>query len=305
MPNTSTKTAPKVHPSAVVSPEATLAAGVEIGPLCVLTGRVTLGPGVRLIASVHIQGPVTIGAGTILYPGACIGFEPQDYKFAPATADSPGSPTAGVTIGQRCLVREHVTVNASTNAEVPTAVGDGCFLMACSHIGHDCQVGNNVILVNYAGLSGHCHVADNVTISGHVGVHQFVRIGRLAFMSGGAGVGMDVPPFCTVNERNRLGGINMVGMRRAGIDRAEITAVRKAFRQCFRAPIPTAEMLEILDAGAVDSPAIGEIAAFIRGTKRGICPGMGKPPRVFATFLQRQRRGVASATDLEPARGDE
>ena len=290
---------PTIHPSAVVDPQAELAGDVQIGPLCVVSGPVRLAAGVRLIASVHIQGPVTIGTGTILYPGACIGFEPQDYKF------TPGTPTAGVAIGEGCLVREHVTVHASTGTETPTTVGDRCFLMACTHVGHDCRVGNNVIMVNYAGLSGHCEVANNVTISGHVGVHQFVRIGRLAFMSGGTGVGMDVPPFCTVNERNRLGGINMVGMRRAGMDRGEITAVRKAFRECFRAPVPTGEMVEILEAGAASSPALAEMAAFVRGTKRGICPGMGKPPRVFATFLQRQRRGVASAADLEPARGDE
>ncbi|MFG0244072.1 MAG: acyl-ACP--UDP-N-acetylglucosamine O-acyltransferase [Phycisphaerales bacterium JB054] len=290
---------PTIHPSAVVDPQAELAGDVQIGPLCVVSGPVRLAAGVRLVASVHIQGPVTIGAGTILYPGACIGFEPQDYKF------TPGTPTAGVAIGEKCLVREHVTVHASTGTETPTTVGNGCFLMACTHVGHDCHVGNNVIMVNYAGLSGHCEVADNVTISGHVGVHQFVRIGRMAFFSGGVAVGMDVPPFCTVNERNRLGGINMVGMRRAGMDRAEISAVRKAFRECFRAPVPTGEMVEILEAGAADSPALAEMAAFVRETKRGICPGMGKPPRVFATFLQRQRRGVASAADLEPARGDE
>lgn len=309
MPNTppahSSTAATSIHPSAVVSPEAKLAPDVEIGPLCVITGKVNLGEGVRLIASVHIQGPATIGAGTILYPGACIGFEPQDYKFTPATADNPGTPTAGVVIGERCLVREHATVHASTNAEAPTTVGDGCFLMASSHVGHDCRVGNRVILVNFAGLSGHCEVADNVTISGHVGIHQFVRIGRLAFLSGGVVAGMDVPPFCTVNERNRLGGINLVGMRRAGIDRAEITAVRRAFRRCFRAPLPTREMLEALDAEAADSPAIAEIAEFVRGTKRGICPGMGKPPRVFATFLQRQRRGATGPDNLEPPREPE
>lgn len=290
---------PTIHPSAVVDPQAELAGDVEIGPLCVVSGPARLGPGVRLVASVHIQGPAEIGEGTILYPGACVGFEPQDYKFA------PGAPTAGVRIGRRCRVREHVTVHAATSTDTPTTVGDECFLMACTHVGHDCVVGNNVIMVNYAGLSGHCEVADNVTISGHVGVHQFVRIGRMSFFSGGVAVGMDVPPFCTVNERNRLGGINMVGMRRAGIDRAEISAVRKAFRECFRAPIPTAEMLEVLDEAAAGSACVGEIAAFVRQTKRGICPGMGKPPRVFGTFLQRQRRGVATAADLEPARGDE
>ncbi|MBK7405591.1 MAG: acyl-ACP--UDP-N-acetylglucosamine O-acyltransferase [Phycisphaerales bacterium] len=222
----------KIHPTAIVPPEAVLADDVEIGPFCVLTGRVTLGPGVRLLASVHVQGPATIGEGTIVYPGACLGFEPQDYKF------KPGALTAGVCVGANCLIREHVTIHAASNDHTPTTLGDGCFLMAYSHMGHDCRVGNRVILVNYCGLSGHVEVQDNATLSGHVGVHQFVRIGRLAFLSGGASVGMDVPPFCMANERNRLGGLNLVGMRRTG------SAARRSRRSagpsatCSGAPSP-------------------------------------------------------------------
>lgn len=278
----------EIHPAAVVDPRAELADSVRIGPGCVLSGPVRLGEGVRLIAAVHIQGPAEIGPGTLLYPGACIGFEPQDFKFA------PGDPSAGVRIGAGCIVREHATVHAASNDRTPTTVGDRCYLMACSHVGHDCRVGDGVVMVNYAGLSGHCIVADNVTISGHVGVHQHVRIGRLAFLSGGASVGMDVPPFCTVNERNRLGGVNLVGLRRAGLDRTEITSVRRAFRDCFRRPVPTDEMLEMLDRLGEASPAVAEMAEFVRGTSRGICPGMGKPPRVLTTWLQARRRGVAA-----------
>jgi UDP-N-acetylglucosamine acyltransferase len=220
-----------------------------------------------------------------LYPGACIGFEPQDYKF------KPGTITAGVAIGSHCLIREHVTIHGASNEHTPTRVGDHCFMMACTHVGHDCRVGNRVILVNYAGLSGHCEVGDNATLSGHVGVHQFVRIGRLAFLSGGAGAGMDVPPFCMVNERNRLGGLNLVGMRRNGISREEITEVRRAFRDLFRRPTTKDEMLAELDERGKASAAVAEIAEFVRGTKRGICPGMGRPPRVLTTWLQRRRRG--------------
>ncbi len=303
MPNPSTKIHPtpttppqKIHPTAIISPEADLAEDVQIGPNCVLTGKVTLGPGVRLIAAVHIQGPVTIGAGTILYPGSCVGFEPQDYKF------TPGSPTAGVVIGERCLLREHTSVHAATSLEMPTTLGNECLMMACSHVGHDCRIGNKVIMVNYTGISGHCEVGDGVTFSGHVGLHQFVRIGRLAFLSGGVAVGMDVPPFCMVNERNRLGGLNLVGMRRGGIARTEITEVRRAFRDCFRRPPPTKEMLQILDARRERSPAVAEIAEFIRASSRGICPGMGRPPRVLTTYLQRRRRGEIVDFEEEDAR---
>ena len=276
---------PTIHPPAIVSPAAQLAGDVVIGPNCVLTGQVVLAAGVRLIAGVYLQGPVTIGEGTVLYPGAALGFEPQDYKFA------PGSPTAGVTVGSKCLIREHATIHAASNEHTPTRLGDGCFMMAYSHLGHDCRVGNRVILVNYVGLSGHCEVADNATLSGHVGVHQFVRIGRLAFLSGGVSVGMDVPPFCMANERNRLGGLNLVGMRRNGVSRDEITEVRRAFRDCFRRPLPTDEMQAILDERGAHSPCVAEMAEFIRHSKRGVCTGMGRPPRVLTTWLQRRRRG--------------
>jgi UDP-N-acetylglucosamine acyltransferase len=286
---------PTIHPTAIVSPEAQLADTVQVGPFCVLTGPIALAQGVRLIANVHLQGPLTIGEGTILYPGVCVGFEPQDYKFTPST------PTAGVTIGANCLLREHATIHAATNAHTPTSLGNGCFMMAYAHMGHDCHVGNKVIMVNYTGMSGHCEVADNATFSGHVGLHQFVRIGRLAFLSGGVSVGMDVPPFCMANERNRLGGLNLVGMRRNGVSRDEITEVRRAFRDCFRRPLPMDEMVAILEERAANSPAVGEMAAFIRGTKRGICGGMGRPPRVLTTWLQRRRRGEIPDFEEEDA----
>ena len=285
-----------IHPAAIISPEAVLADDVQIGPFCVLTGRVTLGPGVRLLASVHIQGPASVGEGTILYPGVCLGFEPQDYKFR------PGAITAGVRVGSNCLLREYSTIHAASNDHTPTTIGDGCFMMAYSHLGHDCKVGNRVILVNYCGLSGHVEVQDNATLSGHVGVHQFTRIGRLAFLSGGASVGMDVPPFCMANERNRLGGLNLVGMRRNGISREEITEVRRAFRDLIRRPIPREEMLSQLEERGRSSPAVAEMAEFVRGTKRGICPGMGRPPRVLTTWLQRRRRGeIVDFEEDEPA----
>ncbi len=276
---------PSVHPSAILSPETTLKPGVSIGPFCTTTGPVHLASGVRLIANVHLQGPISIGADTTVYPGASLGFEPQDYKF------TPGMPTAGVRIGARCLIRECVTIHAATNTTTPTTIGDDCYLMACSHAGHDCVLGNKVILVNYVGLSGHITVEDNVTLSGHVGVHQFVRIGRLAFLSGGVAVGQDIPPFCTVNERQRIGGINVVGMRRAGFDRNEITRVKEAYRKYLRNPCTRDEMIEGLDELGKDSPAVQEMAAFVKASKRGICAGLGKPPRSLSTWLHRLRKG--------------
>ncbi len=266
-------TLPRVHPTAIIDEQAEIAETAEVGPYCVLTGPVRLESGVRLLASCHIQGPATIGEGTVVYPGAALGFEPQDYKFA------PGSQTAGVVIGRECIIREHATVHAASNNDTPTTVGDACFLMACTHVGHDCQLGNNVILVNYAGLSGHTAVGDRVTLSGHCGTHQHVRIGRLAFFSAGTHVSLDVPPFCVVNERNRLGHVNLVGMRRSGMNREEVKAVHRAFRKVLRNASTTSETLAYLAEEGLQWPAVQEMHDFIAQTKRGIVPGLGRGTR--------------------------
>ncbi len=291
-----------VHPTSIISKACQLGDGVRIGPFCVIEGDVSLGAGVELLSHVCIRGPVRIGANTRLYPGACIGFEPQDFKF------TPGMKTAGVAIGSDCLIREHVTIHASTKPDVPTSVGDKAFLMATSHLGHDVKVGNNVVMVNGTGVAGHAEIADNVILSGGVLVHQFARIGRYAMLSGGVGISMDVPPFCVVVERNRLGGINLVGMRRGGFDRADITSVRRAFREALRVPTLTKqEMVAKLEELGKNCAPVKEMAAFIaEPNRRAICPGPARPPRMFTTFLHLGRRGrsdlqasLLSATDEE------
>jgi UDP-N-acetylglucosamine acyltransferase len=278
---------PQVHSTATVAPEAQLGDGVQIGPGCVLSGRIKLGAGVRLIGNCYISGPVEIGAETHVYPFACIGFPPQDVKF------KLGDPTAGVVIGSKCQIREHVTVHAASKPDVPTQVGDRAFLMVNSHVGHDARAGNDVVLVNNSALGGHSHVDDGAILSGGALVHQFTRVGKLAFVSGAVADAMDVPPYCMMVERNRLVGINLVGMRRAGIPRAEITEVRRAFRDVFRVSLPRAEMLAILGDRAATSPAIAEMAGFVAGSKRGIAPGYGRPPRMVLTWTRLLRRGKA------------
>lgn len=281
----------QVHPSSIVSKECRMGDGVRIGPFCVIEGEVTLGPGVELGSHVCLRGPVTIGANTRLYPGACIGFEPQDFKY------TPGMKTAGVVIGSDCLIREHVTIHAATKPDVPTSVGNKCFLMATTHLGHDVRIGNNIVMVNGAGIAGHGEVADNVILSGGVLVHQFVRIGRYAMLSGGVGVSMDVPPFCLVTERNRLGGINRIGLRRAGFSRSDITTIVRAFREVLRVPTLTKpEMIERLAEIGEECEPVREMAAFVaEPNRRAICPGPARPPRMFTTFMHLRRRGVAQA----------
>lgn len=269
---------PVIHPTASISPECELADDVSIGPYCVLTGRVRLGAGVRLIGSNYVQGPVTIGAGTIVYPFACIGFEPQDYKF------KPGSPTAGVEIGQACLIREHVTIHAATNDHTPTRLGDRVFMMAVTHVAHDCRIGSRVVMVTGAGVAGHSVLEDDVTLGGGAVIHQHCRIGRLVMMSGDCAVSLDVPPFCMVNERNRVGGLNLVGLRRSGMAREHITELRRAFREALRRPMPRQAALDLLRARAEGCPPIAELVGFIERSRRGIVPGLGKPPRTLHAY---------------------
>ncbi len=262
-----------VHPTAVVDDEARLGPGVDVGPYCVIEGAVTLGEGVRVRPHSVLSGPLTIGDGTSVGPFVTLGAPPQDFKFG------PDSPTAGVVIGRGCIIREYASVHAATNAETPTTIGDEVFMMAGSHVGHDCRVGNNVVMVNGAGLSGHCEVGDRANLSGHTGVHQFCRIGRLAMISGGLAVGMDVPPFCVVDERNRLGRVNIVGLRRSGMEKHEVEAVKLAFRELLRGTTSRAGLLEELRRRGREAPALVEMADFIEGSKRGICPA-GRAPRM-------------------------
>jgi UDP-N-acetylglucosamine acyltransferase len=253
-----------IHPTSHISKETELGPEVEIGPLCVITGRVSLARGVRLIAGVHINGPVTIGEGTILYPGACIGFPAQDYKV------KPGDPTAGVVIGAGCLIREHATVHAATKQDQPTRLGDKVFMMVNAHVGHDGRVGNNVVMVNNSGIGGHAQLHDNVTLGGAALVHQFDRVGRMAFVSGSSAISTDIPPFCMAWKRNRLAGLNLVGMRRGGIPRDQITTVREAYRLAFRSGVTKPEMLAILRDLGRGCPPVAEMAEFVATATRPI-----------------------------------
>jgi UDP-N-acetylglucosamine acyltransferase len=262
---------PVIHPAAIVGKECELEDGVEIGPYCVVSGRVKLGAGVRLLSHVQISGPVEVGEQTRIYPFVSLGFPPQDLKW------KDGNPTAGVKIGRDCLIRENVTIHLASKPDRPTTVGDKCFLMVGSHLGHDARTGNNVTLVNNVLLAGHSEVGDNATLGGGVAVHQFTRIGRLAFISGLVGAAMDVPPFCVSGARNTIHGINLVGLRRNGVPRDQITMVRRAFREVFRVSLPRNEMIEKLRELGKGCPLVAEMAEFVATAKRSIAAGTQGP----------------------------
>lgn len=271
----------EIHPSAVVSEDARLAPGVQIGPGCVLDGPVVLEQGVRLIAGVFITGPAVIGARTIVYPGACLGFGAQDYKV------KPGDPTPGVRIGADCLIREHVTVHAATKPDRPTTIGDHVFMMVGSHAGHDCQVGARTILVNRVELAGHVEVGEKANLSAHVLVHQFCRIGRMAMVSGNASFVQDLPPFCLGAERSLLHGINVVGLRRAGVAREDITLLRAAYRDAIRVLRSRSDIIDALRRIGEGNPLIDEVTEFYRTSKRGVGASAALPPRYLRSWLKR------------------
>jgi len=260
----------QVHPSAIVEDSVELGEGVEVGPFCILSGKVKLGDGVRLISNVMIQGPVTIGRNTVVYPFACLGFEPQDYKF------TRGMETAGVVIGEDSIIRESVTVHAASNDHTATKVGSRTMMMAGSHAGHDVTVGDDVILVNLAQLAGHSEVQDRVILSANAMVHQFCRIGRQSLCSGGSLMTGDLPPYCIAAGRNTVVGLNLVGMRRAGMESSEINAVRYAYKTVLRKNPPIPVMKQMLNELGQHSAAVQEIADFICEAKKPIVPVGGR-----------------------------
>ncbi|WP_297773440.1 acyl-ACP--UDP-N-acetylglucosamine O-acyltransferase [uncultured Roseovarius sp.] len=213
-----------IHPSAYVEPGAQLGAGCQIGPFCHVGPDVRLGERVTLRSHVVVTGDTEVGDDTVIFPFASIGEVPQDLKFK-------GEHTA-LRIGARNRIREHVTMNTGTEGGGGvTSVGDDGLFMAGCHVAHDVQIGNQVILVNNAALAGHCIIEDEVIIGGLSGVHQFVRIGRGAIIGAVTMVTHDVMPYGLVQgPRGYLDGLNLVGLKRRGVGRADITALRAAYQ---------------------------------------------------------------------------
>jgi UDP-N-acetylglucosamine acyltransferase len=261
-----------IHPSAIVEHGATLGDNVRIGPFCHVGPQVRLGDNVELLSHVVVAGTTTIGAPTRIFPFASIGHEPQDLKYK-------GEPNS-LIVGTDCIIREGVTMNPGTAGDKSTTiVGDRCVFLANAHVAHDCFIGNNVIFSNAVMLAGHCKVGDNVIIGGGAGVHQFCRIGRNAFIGGLAGVENDVIPFGTaLGNRAYLGGLNLVGMKRAGISRESIHLVRRAFRELFESGRPVRESMTTLDAELQADPVVAGIVGFIaEGGDRALCtPRQGR-----------------------------
>lgn len=252
----------RIDPTAVIDPQADIGANVEIGPYAVVEGPVVVGEGCVIRPGVHLIGPLRLGRHNRVFSHAVLGERPQHLKY-------DGEPTR-VEIGDRNIFREHVTVHRATTASWVTRIGNGNFLMAGAHVAHDCVVGDNCILANGSLLGGHCVVEDNVFMSGNSALHQYVRAGRLSLLSGCSGSTMDIPPFIIQQRINCVVGVNVVGMRRAGVPTEHIDAVRRAFHILYLERMVLPAALERIDRELGAIAEVAEMTAFIRASKRGI-----------------------------------
>jgi UDP-N-acetylglucosamine acyltransferase len=258
----------RIHPTALISGEVEVEDDVQIGPYAILEGKVKVGAECVIRAGAQLFGPLTLGRNNQVYAGVVLGEAPQHLKYN-------GEPTR-LVIGDGNIFREHVTVHRGTTNSWETRIGTNNFLMANAHVAHDCRVGDACIIANGALLGGHCVLEDNVYLSGNSAVHQFVRLGRLSLLSGCSATTKDMPPFIIQQRINCIVGVNVVGMRRAGIPTAHIDAVRRAFHILYRQGLLVPQALALIERDLAAVPEVAEMVAFIRASARGINLDGGK-----------------------------
>ncbi len=253
-----------IHPTAIVSPKAQIDSDVHIGAYSIIGDNVTIGKGTTIGPHVVIDPNVTIGAECQIFQYAAIGAVPQSMKF--------GGEESTVNIGDKCVIREFVTVHRGTNAGGGlTQIGPECFIMASAHIAHDCLLGHHVVMANCATLAGHITIGNHANIGGLVGIHQFVRVGNYAIVGGKSAVVKDVPPFMmAAGDRARLHGLNIVGLKRNGFSPESILMLKKAYRIIFRFGLTLNEAMARVAAQIPTAPEIDELIAFIKASQRGI-----------------------------------
>jgi len=224
--SSSSATETRIHPTAVVDPKAQIDPGVEIGPYAVIGPEVCIGSGSRIGPHVVLDGRVTLGRGNRIFPGACIGAEPQDLKYS-------GAPTE-VVLGDDNSIRECVTINRATHEGEQTRLGNGNLLMAYCHLGHNCLLGDRIVIANGVAVAGHVVIGDRAVVGGVLGIHQFVHIGTMAMVGGMSRIDRDVPPFAIVEGHpGRLRGLNRIGIKRSGLGELDGGAQAKQLQQVW------------------------------------------------------------------------
>ena len=253
-----------------------------MGPGSLIGPEVEVGDGVVIGAHAVLEGRVRLGARCRVGHGAIIGAEPQDLKYREDTA-------TGVRIGEGTVIREYATIHRATHEGHDTTVGRHCLIMASSHVAHDCVLGDHIILINYAGLTGHITVEDWVTIGGLTGIHPFSRIGTYAYIGGCSKVTQDVPPFMMVDGAPAVArAVNLVGMRRGGIDAASRLKMKAAFRLLYRAGIAPGSAIKDVRRELGGHPLVDRLVEFVESSKRGVVSGPDRGGRRPAAALEEE-----------------
>jgi len=259
-----------IHPTALVDSKASLGAGVSVGPFAVVEAEAELGPDCEIRAHAVVKRYTRMGSGNVVHEGAVLGGEPQHLAF--------GGGATRLEIGDRNRIREGVTIHRAAGAEAPTRIGSDCYLMAYAHVAHDCTLQDDVILANNVALAGHVSVGARAFLSGGVVVHQFCRVGRLAMIGGNAKITRDCLPFVTTDGvPARAVGLNVVGLRRAGVRTEELKPLKEAYRLLLRSGLPLEEALGRVEALGAELAA--ELAGFVRGSRRSFHRSRADAPR--------------------------
>lgn len=254
-----------IHPTAVIDPRAEIHSEVEIGPYVVVDGPVKIERRTRVMAHAYITGWTEIGKENEIHPGAVLGDAPQDKAYH--------GEESYLRIGDHNIFREYVQVHRGTAPGSSTVIGNHNFLMASSHVGHNCRLGDHIVLANGALLGGYVEVGDHAFISGHCVVHQFVRLGELSLMRGLSATSRDVPPYSIVDWQHRVRGVNVLGLKRAGFDERRIREIKEAFRVLFRKGRNLSLAIKEVETNGSNSPDIIALLEFIKSSRRGVCSG--------------------------------
>ncbi|MCS7223094.1 MAG: acyl-ACP--UDP-N-acetylglucosamine O-acyltransferase [Armatimonadetes bacterium] len=251
-----------IHPTAVVSPKAELGEGVVVGPFAIVEDDVVIGDGTVLEPFVVVRRYTRLGRDNRIYTGTVLGGEPQDHKFA--------GERSYLIIGDRNIIREHVTIHRATGEDKATQIGDDNLIMAYCHIGHNCVLGHQISIASYSGISGHAHIESQVTIGGMTGIHQYVTIGKLAMIGGMSKVVQDVPPFMLADGRPaKIVGVNVVGLRRATIPPSVREDLHEAYRLLYRANLNIRQGLDRIKAELPPSQELTYLVNFIHRVSKG------------------------------------
>ena len=256
----------KIHNTSMVDASAEIADGVEIGPFCSIGPNVKIGKGTMLLKYCNIDGYTEVGENNTLYPFVSLGTVPQDFNY--------DGGESYLRIGDNNIFKEGFTANPGTGEKAETVIGNSCLFMANSHVGHNCKVGDNIILANCSALSGFTEVGDFTIISGLVGTHQFIRIGRYVMISGGSVFSMDIPPYAIAEGRNgAIKMANIIGLKRSGFSKETINAIRAMYKIFFKSGLNVSNALAKIEDELEMIPEVREFVDFVRSSKRGVLHG--------------------------------